>query len=58
LPEWQGSWKPRISSADHVWRGPGESLPVELTLEKPYCLRLHPHSFVAFAELRPTSEPV
>jgi maltooligosyltrehalose trehalohydrolase len=58
LPGWQGSWKLRISSADHAWRGPGESLPVELTLSKPYRLQLHPYSFVAFEELPSTSEPV
>jgi maltooligosyltrehalose trehalohydrolase len=57
LPEWQGSWKPRISSADRAWRGPSEALPDELNLSKPYSLKLHPHSFVALEELPSTSEP-
>jgi len=57
LPEWQGLWKQRIYSADRTWSGPGEAVPGELDLSKPYSMKLHPHSFVAFEELRSTSEP-
>jgi maltooligosyltrehalose trehalohydrolase len=51
LPEWEGLWRTRISSADPMWRGPGEAIPLQVPLSKPLELILHPHSFVAFERL-------
>ena len=49
LPEWEGLWKIRLSSAETKWRGAG-SLTGELKLSKPFRLDLHPHSFVVLQE--------
>jgi len=56
LPQWEGLWRTRIFSADGVWRGPGESLPIQVSLSKPFALQLHPHSFVVFERLASNTE--
>jgi maltooligosyltrehalose trehalohydrolase len=56
LPQWEGLWRTRMFSADGVWRGPAESLPLQVSLSKPFALRLHPHSFVVFERLASNTE--
>jgi maltooligosyltrehalose trehalohydrolase len=56
LPQWEGLWRTRIFSADRVWRGPEESLPIQVSISKPFALHLHPHSFVAFESLPSNTE--
>jgi maltooligosyltrehalose trehalohydrolase len=51
LPQWEGNWQMRISSADRIWRGSGETMPLQVRLSKPFDLLLHPRSFVAFERL-------
>jgi maltooligosyltrehalose trehalohydrolase len=58
LPEWAGVWRTRISSADRIWKGPGEPLPDAVRFAKPFVLRLHPHSFAVFESHLSDLEPV
>jgi maltooligosyltrehalose trehalohydrolase len=55
-PQWEGLWRTRILSADRIWRGPGESLPIQVSFSKPFALHLHPHSFVLFEKLPSNTE--
>ena len=41
-------WRTRVWSADRIWNGPAEPLPVEVRMTKPFVLNLHPHSFAVF----------
>ena len=56
LPELQGMWHKRISSADPAWRGPGDALENDLKLSPASALRLSPQSFVVLESPAPTSE--
>lgn len=56
LPEWQGPWTLRLSSAETKWRGAG-SLTEQVKLSKPFRLDLHPHSFVVLQESISEREP-
>ena len=58
LPEWAGVWRTRISSADRIWKGPGDPLPDSVRFSKPFVLRLHPHSFAVFESHLSDLEPV
>ncbi len=58
LPELQGLWRMKLSSADRAWRGPGESFPDEVRFSKPFVLQMHPHSFVLFEGISSDSEPL
>jgi len=50
LPEWEGIWTVRLSSADAEWRGNAVSRAEGLELSKPFRLELHPLSFVVLEE--------
>jgi maltooligosyltrehalose trehalohydrolase len=57
LPEWNGVWTVKLSSADDQWRGSARTPQEEVKLSKPFRLDLHPHSFVVLESSALEKEP-